>query len=404
MEATAMPLKRSIFLVNLYTFCVGTIFILPVIVPYYKMQLGLSFQDLLIGEAIFAFVVIVLEVPSGWMSDVWSRKKTLMFGTLTAILGYLTLIFAQGFWSAMAAQAILGVGVACNSGTVTSLLYDSLAAKGKTHLYQRLEGKRHGTGLYAVALGAIGGGILYGYDVRLPLIFDIGTLILAMIAVMMMEEPERVKRESQSNPLIDMLQTMRYTLHGHKEIAGIIIVSTVLFCSTKMFMWTQQPYMLHVGIPVDYFGFIMAGGFLFGGLMGHMGHKIPHRLTNRFTISLLVSLCIFAAFIAIITQVQMAIIAIIAIAGVWGYGFPFVQNAINKHADPARRATILSSMGLLISMMFIPTSLILGWLSEHYSIIAGLGYIAGQLAVLAIIGLWLWHRGVSENREMALER
>lgn len=391
-----MSLKRLIFLVNLYTFCVGTIFILPVIIPYYNDHLGLTFQQFMIGEAVFAAVIIAMEIPSGWMSDVWNRKYTLMIGCATALAGYTCMLFATGFYSAVLAQAILGVGVACNSGTVTSILYDSLVAKGKEHLYQRLEGKRHAIGLYAVAIGAIGGGILYQIDGRLPLALDVMTLTMALIVASLLIEPERIKRVALHNPLKDMYETVRYALHGHKEIGGIIIVSTVLFCTTKMVMWTQQPYMQFVNIPTAWFGYIIAGGFLFGGVMGQFGHRWNHNLSNRHMIMILTGMVIGLMVLAMIFQIQPFIVCVLMVSGVWGFGFPFVQNAINKHADPARRATILSTLGFLISLMFIPASVMMGFLDEQYSIIYAMGYLVVQLLMLSSIGFYLWAKGTRE--------
>jgi len=396
-----MNIKHNIRLIYIYAFMVHTLFMLPIIVLYFKDYIGLTFQQFLIGEAVFAAVIIAMEVPSGWMSDVWSRKHTLAIGCFFAGLGYACLLFARNFEQAILSQAFIGIGVAFNSGTVTTLIYDTLATNNKTHLYQKLEGKRHAIGLYAVALASVLGGILYQIDGRLPLIIDVITIFIAMICALLMTEPERVKRKAEKSPIHDMIVTVKYALHGHKEIAAIILVSTVLFCSTKMFMWTQQPYMQYVGIPEEYFGYIIACGFLFSGFMGHVSHRFTKKFSNRQVITFLALAGVILSATAIVFPIAPSIIFILAIAGIWGFGFPFVQNAINKHADPARRATILSTLGLLISVAFIPASIILGWFSENYSILWGLGYLAVQLLFISIIGLWWWKKSVNRSLNTA---
>jgi cyanate permease len=97
---------------------------------------------------------------------------------------------------------------------------------------------------------------------------------------------------------------------------------------------------------------------------------------------------------------QASIIFILMMSGIWGFGFPFVQNAINKHAEPARRATILSTLGLLISLMFIPASLMIGYFDEVYDIKTSLMFLAGQLFLLSFIGFYFWNKGIQEKQTL----
>lgn len=392
-----MNVRLNIRLVYFYVFCVNTIFVLPVLLPFFQNQLGLTFQQLLMGEALFAAVVIAMEVPSGWMSDVWSRRGTLMVGCVFGFISFVGMMFATDFWAVMFFMAMMGVGVACNSGTVTSIIYDSLAMKGREDLYQQLEGKRHAISLYSVAFAAAAGGLMYQFHPKLPLLLDAGTELAAFVCAFFITEPTRIKRAVQKNPLHDMWLTMKYAMHGHKEIAGIIIVSTVLFCTTKMAMWAQQPYMQFVDIPTVWFGFIMATGFLFGGTIGFFGHRFNHNLSNRHMIMTLVGVSACALLFGVIYHGYYSIVSILLLSGIWGFGFPFVQNAINKYADPARRATILSTLGLLISLMFIPASLMMGYLDEKFSILHALAYIVAQLLILSAIGFALWARGTKNH-------
>ena len=101
-------------------------------------------------------------------------------------------------------------------------------------------------------------------------------------------------------------------------------------------MWSQQPYMQYVDISTHLFGFIMASGFLFGGMAGFYGHRLRHNLSNRHMIMVLAGGTSALMALATIIPVQPAIIFILMVSGIWGFGFPFVQNAINKYADPAQ--------------------------------------------------------------------
>jgi hypothetical protein len=71
---------------------------------------------------------------------------------------------------------------------------------------------------------------------------------------------------------------------------------------------------------------------------------------------------------------------------------PRINTAINSRVGPERRATILSTASLMVHLLFIPSSLIVGAVSDHGGIGAGLAWMAGQLLVLGAVGLWLWGR------------
>ena len=65
MDQKTARTARNIRLLELQDILQGMLFVVPVIVPYYRDEIGLSFQDFLIGQAVFAFIAVALEVPSG---------------------------------------------------------------------------------------------------------------------------------------------------------------------------------------------------------------------------------------------------------------------------------------------------------------------------------------------------
>ena len=59
--------------------------VIPLWVPYLATQ-GISMRQFMELQAVFALVILCGEVPSGLLSDLWGRKKTLLLGsTLKAV-------------------------------------------------------------------------------------------------------------------------------------------------------------------------------------------------------------------------------------------------------------------------------------------------------------------------------
>ncbi len=363
----AHPVRRNVVLLNLFAILRNAVFVLPILVPFYN-HIGLTFQQFLIGEAAFAAVMVLMEVPSGWVADLWQRKLTIAVGVLIDALALFMLMIADSFWMTVAAQATMGVGLSLSTGTVSALLYDSLAAYRLQGKFRQLEGFRHGLGMYAVGGASLVGGFLYQIDPHLPFVFDIAGCALAAVCALLVVEPARIKEEVHGNALLDMAQTLKYAFHGHKEVACIILFMAVLFGTTQAGMWTQQPYYIALGLSEAWFGVFTAIGFLLSGLAGQYGHVLERRARDGKILPLIwlgVTICYTASGFAL----GYHAIALLFCSSIsYGLTFPIIQDAINRRVASARRATIISAANLAARFVFIPLSFVIGGIADTYGI------------------------------------
>lgn len=385
-----MRAARNIKLLEAHALCINMCFVIPVIVPYYRDRMGLGFDDFLLGEAAFALTVVLLEVPSGWLSDVWKRRSVLLAGTLFEIFGFALMLVADNLVLAMASQAVIGIGISLLSGTNTAMLYDSLLAEGREAEYRRYEGRRMGLGLYSVAAASVMGGFIYAVDPHLPVILTLVTLALGCAVCLLMEEPERHKRAAEKHPVADMIETARYALAGHAEVGLIILFAAVMFSATKVIMWAQQPYYMALGLAEETFGLLMAAGFVLGGMSSQFAHVLDGRVSSLRALMLICGIAIACCVLASLS-LSWAGVGLLMIAGTCLYGIagPRVSEAINKHVGSERRATILSTQSLITSLAFIPLSFGMGQVADHHSVLAMLAAMAGWLSMAGLV-LVLW--------------
>lgn len=380
-----MRIKRNLLLADIYTVSANMICIMPVIIPYYRDEIGLTFQHFLIGESFFAATLILLDVPMGWLSDVWKRKNAQSLGFLALAVGYGSLLFAKSLFMAIVGQSIIGVGIALINGTATSIIYESLLSVGREAEYRRREGRRMALGFYTAALAGIVGGLVYPLNHKLPLLIEIGALFAGLAATLLLDEPERHKPPRDRHPVLDILATIKYAVHGHKEIGFILMFAASLFCSTKLIMWSQQPYYMALKIPEHWFGFLTAIGFGLGGAASHASHLLDGKVGPTRALALIWAAALAICFGAAAGSGWLGV-ALLMLGGTCLYGMaqPRVNEVINTHVDSARRATVLSTQGLLVSALFIPLSTIMGWLSRH----------GGIHTSLLGIAVWLCFAGV----------
>ncbi len=378
-----MDCRKNIRLLYIFTALLNLVFILPVVLPYYRDEMGLTFHDFLIGESVFALVLILADVPMGYIADRWGRRKTMILGAAITVLSYTCLALAHDFWTAVLSQGLIGVAVATTSGANSAFLYDTLLSQGRESEYRKREGLRFAIQLYSCATACVIGGYLYTIDHHLPLVIEITLQILAIGVAFFFVEPPRHRHITEKHPVRDLYDTLVYVLHGHKEIAGIVLLMVIVFSTTKISMWGIQAYADDLKIPEIYNGWILSGVMLLGAVSGHFGHKFLPNLRGK---QALQGLIVFLVMILMIAGLSHNLIGIFALgleSFVFGFGMPRAQEAINNLVDSSRRATVLSTANLATSLGFIPLSQLIGVVNDHAGLPTALLVYAGTLVILA---------------------
>jgi hypothetical protein len=183
---------------------------------------------------------------------------------------------------------------------------------------------------------------------------------------------------------------MKYALHGHTEIAAIIFFTAALFCATKLLMWFQQPYYMALDIPEHWYGFLMAAGWLLGGLCSHFSHKILPGLNNIQMLCLAWGMAItISVFSAVVVGLHGVGLLMLGGSLIYAAAMPRVSEAINMRVGPERRATIISTANLMPHAAFILMAPVIGLASDAYGIGAAL-YVNALWLVLSGGFLVLW--------------
>ena len=375
-----LRVERNLMLVWLFTACMSTLFFVPVAVSYYTEQVGLGYREFLFGEAAFAASIVLFDVPTGWISDVWRRKHTLILGVVSWIAGLGCLLIAGSLWHIVLAETLMGIGYSLLSGTNTAFIYDTLLSAGREGEYRKLEGKRLAVSLYAMAGASVVGGFFYSIAPRLPIMLSLVMQFAALVVAGLMDEPERHKRLAEKHPVIDVFETVKYALHGHADIGFLIIFAATMFCATKLIMWSQQPYYIALHLPMTAFGILVAVSYGLGGLSSHLAHRLDGKVD---TLRALIGAWFVALLVCIGASTIMGLpgIGLLMIGGscIYGTTLPRVNEAINRFVGSERRATVLSTQSLMTNLLSIPLSSVTGWIS-------GLWGVAGSLYAIA---LWL---------------
>lgn len=208
------------------------------------LQSQLSAAEAILLYAVYDIATTVLEVPSGYMSDRWGRKRTLIVSALMGLVSGLLFTFGSGFWVFAAAQFAMGAHIAFASGTDGALLYESLAEEGREDEIEHHEVRAFRFGFSALAISAILGGGMALWGLRLP--FAANALAFAALVWIAWRfvEPKRSARQGEISEG-ERLGTLRDALL-HPTLMWLFALSVLFYGFSHLPFIFGQPFILEV--------------------------------------------------------------------------------------------------------------------------------------------------------------
>ena len=189
---TEEQLQRNLRLYFRYQAACGFLPWLPIFFLYFYERVTLP-QALEIS-AVYYLTVVLLEVPSGYLSDRYGRRPTLIMSSIAAICSYAVFIVADSYVELLLGQCLLAMFFALKSGSDNSLLYDTLKALGKEGDYARYEAQSLRIILFFYAIAAVFGGFSGYVDLRIPYAFALIAALLALYYCSSFKDPAQERQ------------------------------------------------------------------------------------------------------------------------------------------------------------------------------------------------------------------
>ncbi|WP_315971689.1 MFS transporter [Geobacter metallireducens] len=366
-NAAMTSLRRNIPLLYGFSFLQMTLFPMAVITLFWKDHIGLSLSQILLLQSIFAVAMVVMEYPSGYISDRVGYRTALTLASVLGIAGWGVYTVASSFRDVLIAETLLGISTSFISGTDSALLYESLKETGDEAAYGRFEGRSTFFGQTGEAAGALFAGVLYARYPLLPFVLQVAVWVLALLLTRGMAEPPR-ERHHQVNHLKESLASARYVFIENRRLRVTVLLSIALGLSSFYPVWLIQPYMRNAGVPLASFGPIWAGANLTVAIFAVFSHRLREQLRDRGMIFLLIIL-VWGGYLGL----GLA-------AGVWGFLFyylltamrgmrgPFLLHVAQAEIPSANRAGMLSLQSLCFRLLFAVTAPLLGRFADAHGV------------------------------------
>ena len=252
---------------------------------------GMSPLELVLVGTAMELAAFVFEIPTGVVADVYSRRLSILIGSVTIGLAFLLEGLVPLFGAVLLSQVIWGLGYTFTSGASEAWISDEIGEEAAAQAFVR--GAQLGT--VGGLLGIVVGIALASVQLNLPIVLG-GALMIALAALLALWMPERgfkpLQREERSSwsAMATTLRAGIALLRQRPVLRIVLLVELVSGLYSEGFdrLWQKhilESYTLPTlrGIelqPVVWFGlFDLVGGLCAIGLTELLSRRV--RLTRH---------------------------------------------------------------------------------------------------------------------------
>lgn len=372
-------LQRNIRLFLWHRFFHDFLLIAPILIPFYQIN-HLGTFAFYLSQSTYALMVLIMEVPSGYLADVIGRRNTLIIGALLFPLGLLLYSMSSTLPWFLAAELVMAVANSMRSGSDSALLFDSLSALSQENRYLDLEGRGQQYARMGTGIASISGGLLAGLWLRLPFWINLLFSLVLIPLTLAMTEPPRRKADGH-NPLRQIFRIAAQTMRN-PDIRPFILYIAIIGCVSIISLWAYFLYYQRVGIPTAWFGILFAG-FQFSAALGA---RLSSRMVKRIKpINLIICSLAISPIMVLVALIESPLLILLILIHplLWNMSLPLLFEQINIRTNASIRATVLSLANMGVSLGYVLIGPVFGHFSDRISIVFCFLILAGFFLVSA---------------------
>lgn len=355
-------------------------FFTPYIVVY-AVGLGIPLSQILVVEGIFALLVVVLEVPSGWVADRITPRVALILSGVANIVGCVMLAMADAAWMYWAVQPVFAVAMVLGSGSDSALLLQALRREGHTEQFEPWESRTQSLLLATLAISYAMASALFLLGGAASTFW--GTAAASLLGVMLVSMVstgggEQTGEQHQTMGLVRTIGLIVADLRQDPGQVRVLAAAVLTGTAFAVMTYLSPIYYGQAGFPESVFGLLAAATAL-------VGAGISHLITGVHFGRALIFVLAVAAVLVSIPSAAVVVIAVAVLLGgraraVGAYRRQLGQ-ALSRHGD----ATGMSIASMAMEIGFAVLAPVLGVVSHLFGTTGLAATCAVMLVTAAVV-------------------
>jgi hypothetical protein len=351
----------------------------------FQTQIGFNAASIGLMAAAYAAVVPLLEVPSGILADRWSRRGILIISSVAAAASALVGGLSHDVATYIVAAMILGVYFAMNSGTVDSVVYDTVIEEtGSADLYEKWIGRVRIVEGSAFATSALAGGLLAGWtSPRLTYFLTIPFVGVSVAAFARFREP-RLHRAAEPVALRRHIAVTFGAMTRIPQVRRMLLLAALTGLLSSAVFEFGPLWLVDLHAPAAAYGPYWALLVATLGIGGYLVAKL--RLDRALTVVAVGVLLTGSSVLLATTHTLLFVVAaqtvlalLLAIVGI------HAGRLLHDTVPSNIRAGVSSGAGTFSWILFLPFSLVVGALARSYGVYRAGWVFVGVVATLALL-------------------
>ena len=322
---------------------------------------GFSTIEIGLLESIFHITSVTCEIPSGVISDVFGRRKTMVAGRVMVIISSILMILSKDFFTVAIAIAVNALSYNLASGTREALAYDSLKAAGIENEYDNFAA--NDLMIYQIfsSVGTLMAGValLLGYK-KANMVDAVVGIVTVLVALSLTDvHTELQEVSSVSTRFKQVISQSAAFIRENRKARRIIFLNASIGAVDVLILFFLQAKLPEVGINKLWLGpalFAMGIGAAAGAKVTEI---FPEKRYSR--IAVMSAIGVALAFASVFTG-NCYIMIIGGFIGAFSDNFVQVRSDIllNTMIPSDQRATLMSVNSFVFSVIMIILSPIFG--------------------------------------------
>lgn len=366
----------------------------------FLLSRGLSLLDVNLVNTVYFATILLAEIPTGAIADVYGRKRSYLLSNVLVGVGFFVYGSSESLFGFLLAEITIAIGATCESGAYQAWLIDSLKHEGYKGSINRVLARKGLFETIASVVASLIGSALADINPVIPW-YCAGSILLlnSFLAILLMKE-EYFSRNSYR--VVEKLQELKKTVQrsiqyasSEKSVRFILILTTLQYVAIQAPNMQWQPLYIGEQGKHIWLGWIWVGISTLAALGGIVSNRFLAKVGDEKRALIIAQAAIGTgvALAGVLRLLPLSLMVFLLHEVARGLFKPLHDVYLNDNIPSKERATIISCSSILYHLGGIVGLVLSGFLAMKTSI--GLTWIVFGLVL--VVGTLLLARNGSKH-------